>query len=643
MIENNSAVQNMIPGQPQPKQPLTISKEEVAFWLNQIQSGIKRKKEEFDDVMEYDTLVRYFECFQNKIGTKIETIAILDEMATALVSVISGTYYQNPSVTVKAKRPEADQMIQPSMMYLLQHPDFKSFSQSDLMKGAIDYAVKKFGLKLEAQQALFDLLVAGFCIIECNHRSVQPEYAQTDLVDQTPLEAITDGVKAVGQKMVDMFSNKEGALSTDDVEAKVATETSDHSDMFQDQTYFKRWSPNEIIFDPDARTFKESRFVCKIVKMTLANFKIQYPKFKDRIPAEFVTSTDSGLKRKDENKKQVTVYELEIKQKDGSVNVLCCTKGINEDLDYYKRSVTTNDFTLKYGSIDKYGKIYPVSRAKKAKKPQDDLNHYSTIQFEHADRSPRKIATFMAGLSEAGKATQTNGDVYGLVEKIIPGPVYEAMPQPTVSADNEKLQMAMRESVNKHIGTSEIAKAGGQSDNKLLGQDQLENQAFQASTSQVQDSLADVLREVLDCLKDIIMQFWDGQDYFNVTGLPGGDAWYDPSMGPLADLLLGDFDLDLDITSAQRENPVREREDNIKLLELLMNPATQMFIQSKGKTLNLNPIKNVIKSFGHNPDTIFEDAPQPMMPQAMSGMPGAPPQREPIPVPLHQGVPAGAL
>lgn len=621
-----------MPGQPQPPQPLTISNEEVAYWLKEIQASIRRKKDEFDDIIEYDTLVRYFEGFQVKIGTKLDTVAILDEFATAIVAVIAGTYYQNPDITVKAAHPDADKPIQVSMMYLLQHPEFQPFSQAELLTGAMHYAAKKYGLKLEAQMGLFDLLVAGFCAIECNHRSVAPDQARTDLVDQTPLEAVTSGIGTVINKAMEMFGGKDGAMSTDEVEAKVAGETSDHTDMFQDQTYFKRWSPNEVLFDSQARTFKESRCVWKVVKMSLAQFKMDYPKFKDQIPAEFITQDQSDIKRKDENKKQVTIYEGEIKQKDGSVNVLCITKGIKEALDYHKRAVITNDFTIKYGSIDKYGKIYPVSRAKKAKKPQDDLNHYATIQFEHADRSPRKVAVFMQGLSVAGQTTQKNSEVYGLVEKVIPGNVYEAMPQLPVSPDNKELQINMKDSINKHIGTSEVNKAGGQSDNKLLGQDQLENMAFQASTNQVQDALADVLREVLDTCKDIIMQFWDGQDYFMVTGLPGGDAWYDPAMGPLADLLLGDFSIETDITTAERKNPLKEQKDSIEYAQLVTSPQMLTFAAMHGKRPSMDVLKKLAKSFGQNPDVAYENIP---MPPPMPGGPMPMPGNGPIPIPSH--------
>lgn len=622
----------MMPGpQPEP-QPLKISKEEVAYWKKEIEAGQKRKKEEFDEVIGYENLVRYFEGFHNKIGTKIDEIAVLDEFSTALVSVINGTYYQNPTVSVSPTRPEAEAPVQPDLMFMIKNPNFKPFSRAELMKASIDYAVKKCGLKLEAQMALFDLLVAGFCVIECNHRSVPYEQDQTDMVDRDPLETIVDGAKALGEKMVEMFGQaKDGALSDAEIEEQVAKETSSFSDKFQDQTYFKRWDPNEIIFDPRARVFKESRFLTKLVKMSLADFKVYYPKFKDQVPSQFVSETGTaGTKRKQEHKKEVTVAETEIKQKDGSVNVLCTTRGINEALDYRPRAVVTNDFTMKYGCIDKYGKVYPVSRAKKAKKPQDDLNHYVTIQMEHADRSPRKVAVYMEGLSAAGKATQMNSDVYANVEKITPQPVYEAMPQQPVSIDNEKLQLAMKDSVNKHFGTSENAKAGGKSDNEFATQDELESIAFQASTSQVQDSLGDVLREVLDTLKDIIMQFWDGEDYFKVTGIVGGDQWYTPEMGPLADLLLGDYDIEIDISSAARQNPAVERANNVKLMDVLINPATQGFLASKGVSLSLQPIKNVIKSFGNNPEMVFEPLPlPPMMPPPPGAMPV--PQNEPAP------------
>jgi hypothetical protein len=283
-----------------------------------------------------------------------------------------------------------------------------------------------------------------------------------------------------------------------------------------------------------------------------------------------------------------------------------------------------------------------MARATKARKPQDDINHYMTIQFEHVDRAMRKIGVYMQGLSPSGQSAMKSADVYAQVEKLIPGPVFEAVPAPQVVPENKEIVSMMRESINKGIGTNELAK-NGQSNNDLLGQDQLQSQSFQINIASVQDALQDLADELLDELKDIQMQLWDGQDYFKVTGIRGGEQWYKPEMGPLADVLIGDVLVKSDITTAARPDPSKDLRNSVELAKFLTSPDIQTYLQMRGKVSTLAPIDAVVKAFGQNPEMIYEDMKQSPMPQDMSQpMPGEglPPQEDmggPETIPVQPG------
>lgn len=624
-----------MPGRNQllPVKELTMDKDTLNFWKGEVRSSLKRQKTEFLERINYLELVRYFEGLQFP-GSK-SLLAIVDEYSPAILSVITSVYYQNPTVRVEAASPEADNAVQPQMQFLLQNPDFKPFSLVDLLKGSLGYGMIKSGMKEEMQVGCFDLMLAGYAGIEMNHSSVNQEEPQQDMtapaadMPDKAIQSIGSMIGNVVDGAKNLLNKVTGSKSQQEVEEDAMKDTQANLRTdFTDKTYCKRYNPLDVLFDPRADVFKESRWVGKRIRMTVAEFNAKYPKLKDKVLAG--DSENYALEYSDhnskENKKSVTLYEVEIKRKGPRNNVLVIAPSLDEPVDYYERAIITNNFSLKYGCIDKYGKIYPMSRGRKAKGPQDDINHYMTIQFEHVDRAQRKIAVYMEGLTEAGKAAQRSSDVYAVIEKSIPQSVYEPMPAPSVVPENKEIVMVMKDSINKSVGTSELAK-GGKSQNPTLGQDQLENQSFQVNVNSVQDSLQDLADQLIDELKDIQQQVWDGEDYFKVTGIKGGDAWYDPSMGPLADILVGDFTVRTNIASSARPNPMKDRKDLMEVTQFITSPLIVQFAQMHGKIPSMEPLNNLIKQYNMNPEMVFESV-QPPMPQ---GMPGQPPNANIVP------------
>lgn len=598
-----------------PVQPVTMDKDTLNFWKGEVRASLQRQKKEFIDRINYQELVRYFEALQFP-GSK-SLLAIVDEFSPAILSVITSVYYQNPTVQVEAANPDADKLITPPMMYMIQHPEFKPFNLTDLMKGALTYGMVKSGMKEEMQVGCFDLLLAGYAAIEMNHTSTADEAPEQDA--SFPSEDMGNNLM---QKMVDgakgLLNTVLGSKTKDEAEEDVMADTQANLRTdFTDKTYCKRYNPLDVLFDPRADVFKESRWVGKRIRMTVAEFNTKYPKLKGKVLASSTENytLEYSAHNSIENKKCVTLYEIEIKKKGPRNCVLVMHPALDEPIDYYERAIVTNNFALKYGCIDKYGKIYPMSRGRKAKGPQDDINHYMTIQFEHVDRAQRKIAVFYDGLTESGKTAQRSSDVYAIVEKTTPQPVYESMPAPSVVPENKEIVVVMKDSINKSVGTTELAK-GGKSQNDTLGQDQLENQSFQVNVNSVQDALQDLADQLVDELKDIQQQVWDGEDYFKVTGIQGGDAWYTPEMGPLADVLVGDYQVRCNISSSARPNPMKDRKDLMEVTQFVTSPLITQFAMMHGKRPSMEPLNNLIKQYNLNPEMVFEPL-EPLVPQGM--------------------------
>jgi len=416
-----------------PIEPIEITKPELDYYKREVLASLKRQRTEFIERIGYEDLIKYLEGLQGK-----DTWTIVDEFSPAVLSVVSSVYYQNPTVSVEAASPEADEYVKPSMMYLLQNPDFKPYRLTDLMRGASVYGMKKSGMKEEMQVSCFDLVLAGYACVEMNHTTERVEaptedFGKDEERDSSILNKLIEGAKGLASSVTGMFGEKP-AEKDDEVTAEDIAKTT-QKDVRTDttnRTYCKRWNPLDILFDPRAQVFRESRWIAKKVRMSLAEFNSTYPHLKGKVNPgdEHISELAYSQHQSDENKKAVVLYELEIKKKGPRNCILVLHLGLDEAVDYYEKPIITNEFSVKYGSIDKYGKIYPMSRGKKAKRPQDDINHYMTIQFEHVDRAQRKIAVYTGGLTESGKAAQNGSDAYAIVEKNTPQPIYEVMPAP---------------------------------------------------------------------------------------------------------------------------------------------------------------------------------------------------------------------
>src|SRR3990167_3128193 len=275
-------------------QTLKISKPEVKFWRSEVQSSEDFQKKEFIDRLGYEKLIKFYESEQHPDESNPYQITQQDEIYPSISSIVSSTYYQNPTVSTTAKHPIADQVIQlpftaqVAMMQTGMQQDYSEWdvTYNDLMRDALTYAIRKHGLKGEAQLALFDLIAAGFCVIEVNHMTQSDFPASEDNEFEDSVEGIMGKAKEAFKSMASFIGEKSAKSEKTDQEAeeKVASEVDNEGrDYTFDSTYIERWNPTHILFDYRAEVFKKSRFIAKYIDMTIADFNVKFPKFSGKI------------------------------------------------------------------------------------------------------------------------------------------------------------------------------------------------------------------------------------------------------------------------------------------------------------------------------------------------------------------------
>ena len=138
-----------------------------------------------------------------------------------------------------------------------------------------------------------------------------------------------------------------------------------------------------------------------------------------------------------------------------------------------------------------------------------------------------------------------------------------------------------------------------------------------------------LIKDEMNTGKDIIATFWDDEVFLKITGNPKMD-WYEPITAPdpnnpeksmvinsLADILTGDYSIDIDIASAAHPNRDQQIQKIVYFYTQLMQ-MRQVLIE-QGKDINIDEIRKISKEFGLNPDKLFVDhqpAMQPNVPTA---------------------------
>ena len=551
-----------------------LTKAEAKYWLEEIESCEEKKKALLMGRNAYPELIKYYEGEQFTKDSK-KILAIQNEYFPNFNTHRSEVLFQNPDIVCDATKPQADDSM-------------------PIMKGALNFAFDKLDILNENKLAFFDMYFAGYSGVEINHVAEKKERPK----------GFIESVKS--------------KLRPDDVEKKLASEAPGEEELYgQSKSYCKRWNPLEYGFDFRANRTKEIKYVYKIIRKSYAEFVAQYPDYDGKVKADGGAIPYSKHKD-DDHRKTVVYYELQVRKENNIYeNYVLAPSYPEEEIDFWVRPYITNGFNIKIEVLDDYGVLPPISRAKIAKGNQDDINNYVTHKMEVAERNVPK-----RGYNK-NKVLETEGVVAlnsPKVNEAVPcngGPesVWE-IPMTQVSRDNNEMLGILDRTKEKLWGVSQ-ARLQGKSDAQFMGELEIQEAGFQGKRIDLQDGLRRSIRAQLDTLKDIIVQFWDDEYFFKITG-GAKPEWYQPVvvpnpatgepmvMNPLTDILTLDYDIDIDIVSASRPNKERQKKETIEYLTWLFQYVVPI-APTYNKMINFDTIAKTAKDFGMNPESLWTD------------------------------------
>lgn len=593
-----------------------LSFEEVRFWIEEAKSCEERQRREFTDKNYYPLLVKYYEGVMYpddaaRQRSNLRKLTFINEFFPNVNALISEIMYQNPEILCEAKKPEAEDGL-------------------NIMKSALDYAFNKLDALTENRIALFDMIIAGFCAVEVNHININKTETRPAQGEQEP----TNLIGRIGNAI-------KKAVSKEEVEEEVqkTIPLKEIAYATPDETYLRRWDPINILLDHRADRLKDMRYTIKKVYFSNAEFAARFPEFKDKIKSG--APLPFSLHTEDRHNKSTMLYEFQVKQEGNKyINFLVSPNYLLREIDYWERPYATNGFNLKIGVLHEYGKLYPVSIAMINKAIQDDINNYATFMMETAERNIPKIGYNIRNVKEDGIRGLQSPKINDLVPVDgMPNANIQPIQATSVSKENTEL-LSLFDRTKEKLWSVSQQRLGQQGENvKFATELQIQEAGFLSRQSDIQEGLRKLLRSELDALKDIIVQFWDGPMWFKITGADK-PTWYVPQMvtnpltgeqivaNPLTDILIGDYELDVDISSALKPNPEKKKQEDIKFLELMISPNMHAWLNSIGWVLDVEMLKRSMKEWGWTPEQYLKQLP-PM------------PQEQPKEPPLRMSVSMG--
>lgn len=572
-----------------------FTSEEIKFWQSEAKSCIARQRKELISKNNYPLLILYYEGRSvleqfYPHWTEKQKNLIINEFFPNTNALISEIMYKNPEITAEASRPEAE-------------------TWEDLMQAALTYGFDKTDALTENRLALFDMIYAGYSGVEVNH-----------------LKAKNTGMLPTNeqfrQRVPLMEKVKRKITGTEDRAEEEFEKTlppEEESYATNEDTYIRRWSPLNVMFDWRAKRFKDSRYIMKRIEMSKAEFDVKYSDFKNRIDVgneefEFTHYSHQGM-----HKKKVVLYEFEIKRKNREMGNLIITPDFNEsEIDFFFRPYVTNGFNMKVGTLHKYGELYPIAMAMVNKELQDEMEKYVRFIMDVSKRNvPKRGYNKNKVLADGVRAMNSDRVMEPVPCDGGPESIWE-LPHGNVSAENKELIAIFKDALQKQwkISAERLGETGKA---EFATELEIQEAGFQVSRIDIQEGLRKLIQDELETLKDIIGVFWDGEYFFKVTS-GSKPVWYTSTLvpnplepgqmmvqNPLTDTLTGDYFIKVDISTALRPNKERRRKEIIDYLNWLTGGNILSLLQMNGKTINIEEVTKTARDFGLNPDTLFMD------------------------------------
>ena len=555
------------------------------FFKKHLSEAKGLQEKEFLAEINKDTLKAYYrgldqeqqKYFSQLVNIESPEFATINKFFPSTNRITPSLYWRNPKIYFRPMKKTSD------------------FS-AKILTSVINYIYREKNLKHENQMSILDAWYWGFSGCKIGY--------QTDIKYKEPK-------KNMGQKIKEAFrtpSKEEREIDYVEYEGPWA----------------RRISPFNILFDPYQSTGHD-----RIIW-------IKYEKTLDDILNSDLYEYDNDFaqkwNKKDAREVKIILWEGWVRTKDGLYIYTICDQ-YDKPLRWEKSSWLGDGFPLCFLQFaNETDCKYPTSYLRVAQKPQRHLNYLTTLQMQAIKKFRNQIGYNANSITEGGHTTLQANEIGGMVEfKTTPvGQVTPIITAP-IPKDLYAVGQMLTENLQECLQVSGL-RLGSTEAEKTLGQDELKELGNQLGVSGIQDKVREFVKEQATKLSQMLKQFATAETIVPIVGLDiinpetGQlviDEWleFGTPQNPitLKEAIAGDYDVEVDIRSAQQPNQAVQLQLFEKMMSTLLQPEVQAQLQKFGKTIDFGKLietwLSLHKEFIPNPDGFVKDIKQ--MPEQM--------------------------
>lgn len=469
----------------------------------------------------------------------------LNKVFPATNRVVPTLYYQNPKIVFTPRKGTTD------------------FS-AKILTAVINYDYKEMRIKQENQQIVLDAWYSGFGACKLGYLTNFVYKSQ----DKTMMQKI------------------KGIVGLPDKEEKII----DYIEY--EGTFARRINPKDIFRDPKQPAGKD-RIIWIHYKKTLEDI-VSSDMYE--YESDFITR----FKTKDMREVELDLYEgMCVSRKDG-LYIIAVVDGYPNPIRYEKSSWKGDGFPMSFLSFSEINDMhYPPSFLQVTSKQQKHINFLTTLQFNVINKFRNQTGVNENALTEEGKRTLKSNDIAGIVKFKVPlngqiAPITSA----NISADLFNVQGIMQENLQECMQVAGM-RSGSAANEPTLGQDQIKDMGNQIGLNGMQAKVQDFVIEQATKLAQFRKQFSTapslvpivGMDLVNpITGQLITDEWleFGTPNNPvsLKDAIAGDYDIEVDIKSAQKPDDTIKLKLFENLIATIRTPEMQQYLASDKKKIN---------------------------------------------------------
>jgi len=547
---------------------LSITSDELNYWQGEIRLAreFRRKKFYYDDGNSGKAIdcLNYYLGDQDILNEGLETPIVDNQIKPIVNSFLSAIIHQNPDFIIKEKR-------QSEIPY-----------QKEIAKSVFTYFQDELKMEWHNQQCLFDAYVTGLGVKTNGYNSEFDEMSWKETKKEKVKKRKGKG-RGRGWKTVE-----------EEVEREIVRRKEWITKEFPSNL---RHSPLMTLVDPRAKSAfpYDGKWICLEYEVPYHEVKAnkEFENTKDLYPTGAIGTSKDKIKWDDYKQNMCHLYQIQIAQKDG-LHILTLAKDYNKPLRYIKYPFEVEGFLTKFLTLnDTCDQFYAPSDLEALLPLQDEINYIQSRILEAIYKFLPKIGLNLDNAKDEKEILNaiTKGDIGSIIKltgQTTPNSAVQVLNFTLDLRDKMTVLQTLKNEMRLVSGVTE-AELTGRTDAKTATEANIGQRGSFSRIVARRERVRRFLKEDMRIFKQIVMQAADFTLITKITGIKEVDPltgeavterWL--KLNSVKDVLVGEYDIDIDIISGQQPNLELKRQQILLTTNFLFSPLVEQKLAREG-------------------------------------------------------------